>query len=307
MRRRRTGIGYFTNTQFKARQLKLHTTQTTNIMSVPEQSQGARGEVTLNSPPPKVRNPVFRWCWTIKSTLIGIEDLKSVLCQKCRAFRFQEEVGAAGYQHYQGQMTLLKKDRMSGVLKWLPRRTHLEETKDEAASLRYVCKEEGRIAGPWEHGMEGDKPKRKKKEEDEPLRLIVPDREWQKEILEIVEKQPDDRSIYWFWEPVGNIGKTQFAKYLCAKHKALYANGKKGDILHAASEMKCQVVIVDIERDQEEVPYGALEAVKNGIFFSGKYDSKQVIRNSPHVIVFANRAPDLERLSKDRWIVREIV
>ena len=37
-----------------------------------------------------------------------------------------------------------------------------------------------------------------------------------------------------------------------------------------------------------------------------KYESKPVIRNSPHVIVFANFEPDKSALSEDRWLILNI-
>jgi len=48
-----------------------------------------------------------------------------------------------------------------------------------------------------------------------------------------------------------------------------------------------------------------LESIKNGLFFSGKYESTQVVMNSPHLIIFANEPPDKSKMSADRWhIVR---
>ena len=37
-----------------------------------------------------------------------------------------------------------------------------------------------------------------------------------------------------------------------------------------------------------------------------KYESKPICRNSPHVIIFANFEPDLDKLSNDRWIIKKI-
>jgi hypothetical protein len=54
------------------------------------------------------------------------------------------------------------------------------------------------------------------------------------------------------------------------------------------------------------VNYGAIEQIKNGLLFSGKYEGGQCVFNQPHVIVFANAEPKEEQMSMDRWDIREI-
>ena len=50
-----------------------------------------------------------------------------------------------------------------------------------------------------------------------------------------------------------------------------------------------------------------LEKIKNGLFFSGKYDSIMVyMKKKPLVIVFANRPPNPEWYSEDRLALYEI-
>jgi len=43
-----------------------------------------------------------------------------------------------------------------------------------------------------------------------------------------------------------------------------------------------------------------MEELKDGVLFSGKYESKTKIYDIPHVIVFANFLPKENALSKDR-------
>lgn len=67
------------------------------------------------------------------------------------------------------------------------------------------------------------------------------------------------------------------------------------------------IIIYDYTRTQESfISYQSIEEVKNGIFFSGKYEGKMIIYDSPWVIVFANYPPELQAMSSDRWIVKEI-
>ncbi len=129
---------------------------------------------------------------------------------------------------------------------------------------------------------------------------------WQSNLLLRIESPPDPRKILWYWESEGNVGKTYFAKYLVCKYDAFYINGGKGiDIIHAYDLQK--IVILDQTRTSEEyVNYGIIEAFKNGMVFSPKYDSCTKVFEIPHVLVFANFAPDLDKLSLDRWCVKKI-
>ena len=134
-------------------------------------------------------------------------------------------------------------------------------------------------------------------------------RGWQKDIIDIILKKPDKRTVYWFWEPHGGIGKTVLAKHICLNYDAIYVGGKAADVKCAIASMenKPKIVIWDIPRCMEDyVSYQGIEEVKNGIFFSGKYESGMVIYNCPHVICLANFPPELEKLSMDRWVMKRI-
>ena len=54
--------------------------------------------------------------------------------------------------------------------------------------------------------------------------------------------------------------------------------------------------------------YQVIEGIKDGYYFSGKYSSRQLHFKTPNtIIIFANSAPEYSKLSRDRWIVYEIV
>lgn len=66
-----------------------------------------------------------------------------------------------------------------------------------------------------------------------------------------------------------------------------------------------KIIIIDIPRyNMDYISYGGMEEIKNGCFFSSKYEGGMVLMNSPHVIVFANQPPDEGMMSKDRWKVK---
>lgn len=142
-----------------------------------------------------------------------------------------------------------------------------------------------------------------------PLKIITELREWQKNIENILLTEPDDRTIYWIIDHEGNKGKTALCKYLVHNYKAAYVSGKANDIKHIIAELKEKpnIVLFDYPRSLESyVSYQAIEEIKNGIFCSGKYESKTIVMNSPHIIVFSNFIPDLTKLSKDRWNIINI-
>ena len=37
-------------------------------------------------------------------------------------------------------------------------------------------------------------------------------------VVDILKTEPDERTIHWFWEPKGNVGKTTLCKWLVVKH-----------------------------------------------------------------------------------------
>lgn len=142
--------------------------------------------------------------------------------------------------------------------------------------------------------------------------LELEPKDWQLELDEILKQEPDPRKVYWFWEESGGAGKSTYAKHICMTRNALLISGKGADIKfglieHINKHKEIDIVIYDIPRSIEEyVSYTALEEIKNGCFFSGKYESGMCIYNEPHVIVFANFEPKLDKLSKDRWVVKSI-
>lgn len=132
-------------------------------------------------------------------------------------------------------------------------------------------------------------------------------RQFQEDITTLIQSKPDTRKIHWFYETIGNTGKSHITKYLTAHHNAIMINtGKQADILHAYNHQP--IIIFDLPRtlEQNESIYTTMEVLKNGHYFSSKYESKSVLTEIPHIIVFSNFLPDITKLSKDRWDIREI-
>lgn len=251
-------------------------------------------------------NPAKHWIITkpYKSDDITYEEncakLSTSLKTSCYSFIFQIEKGEkTGYEHYQIYIQLKDKKRLTYLKKLLGKDCHIEVANNIDSAKKYCQKTETKIFGPIIYN--GDE------HIYDHITLPTILMEWQQDLLRITSEKPNDRTIHWYWDERGGTGKTTFAKYLVCKKQALYIKGKKNDILYAAAENDSHIYIIDLSRTMEDhVPYEAIEDLKNGIFFSGKYESKQVVRNSPHVIIFANFPPDKKMLSRDRWHIVNI-
>lgn len=153
-----------------------------------------------------------------------------------------------------------------------------------------------------------------------PKPLIVPEiHGWQTKVVDMITEAPDCRKITWIYEREGNRGKSSLTKYLCMKHNALLLSGKAGDMKYGIASyiekndgITPEIIIIDVPRSSVEdgkffISYSAIEEIKNGCFFNTKYESGMVIMNCPHILVFANEAPEAWKMSQDRWDIYSIV
>lgn len=135
---------------------------------------------------------------------------------------------------------------------------------------------------------------------------------WQQKVIDICESKTDDRTINWFWENKGAVGKSFLAKFLVLKYKAIIADGKKDNVFNQINitlekNEDIKIVLLDVPRyNSEYINYGCLEQIKNGMLYSGKYEGGICLFENPHVIIFANHRPDTSKLSIDRWNIINI-
>lgn len=259
------------------------------------QGEPAGNTNTAGQKPPN--NQCYRWQFTLayKGDPNEPEELAALLRPFCKEFYFQLEKGKeSGYFHFQGCLSLITKHRLTEVKNIIRHDVHLEPALNWFALKNYSKKDETYVAGPWDHTTCWIKlPKE-----------LFP---WQKQVVELIEKDSEnDRVIYWFWDSEGCKGKTTLCKYLISKHGACMIDGGYKDIAYSLPDNP-KIVLMNITRTTEgHVNYKALEAVKDGLVFSSKYESRCKIFNSPHVLVFANFQPDFESMSKDRWLVHRL-
>lgn len=245
----------------------------------------------------KQRAPKHFWSFTWNNW--SEEERRTVhqiLLHECVWFVYQEEIGEQGTPHLQGTIKLKDKKRLT-ALKKFHSKISWRETNSVSAQVAYCTKIESRSGEQYVHGI--SIPKQVKTHEP---------RGWQLKVMEIIAQEPDERSIHWFWESTGSVGKSQLAKYLGVHHGGIKLNGKARDMYHQLSKYpNPRLIVVDIPRDNiGYINYGAMEEMKNGYVFSGKFDGCQLIFDPPHVIVFANIMPDVTTMSLDRWCIYNV-
>jgi len=237
---------------------------------------------------------LYRWFFTLRYEDITASQLSQDLKEISKSFLFSGEIGKDGYKHWQGCFSLKNKEYFNTIKNYFPNSIHLEPCMNWYKAKNYCKKEETHLEGPYDENYIF-------------LETITNLYPWQEEIRNICLSKPDNRSIYWIWEDIGNTGKTSFCKYMAIKHNAtVLGNGAFKDIAMCLPNNP-EIVLFNLTRDLEcRVNYSALEAIKDGLIFSSKYESKMKIFNPPHVFVFANFEPRVESMSLDRWKIIRI-
>ena len=136
-------------------------------------------------------------------------------------------------------------------------------------------------------------------------------RPWQHELEDELEGPCDnDRRVTFIVDQVGGAGKTWFQQWFLSKNPAraqIVSIGKRDDVAHTIDETK-EVFFFAVPRGQMEfLRYEILEMLKDRMVFSPKYASRmKFLSVVPHVIVFSNELPDMNKMSLDRYYIKEV-
>ena len=273
--------------------------------------------------------PAKNWCFTINNyTDETIEILRGI--EEGYIIWGKEEAPTTGTKHLQGYIQLKKKGYMTAVKKILPQGAHIEKAKGDAQSNYEYCTKEGNFeekgiiqrngtrtdqlyeeiqkCNTWEEVLKlrGVANRLKFAREVYILRPVpkmeLELRPWQQRLLEEILEEPDDRTIIYVYDPIGGKGKTKMCKYLISNYNAFYCGpGKGADIYHAYDNQK--IILYDIPRSVDEniINWSVLEKLKDGVVFSGKYESRLKYRNhNSHIIIFSNSPLPAGVFSEDR-------
>lgn len=129
---------------------------------------------------------------------------------------------------------------------------------------------------------------------------------WQQDVVDLAMEEPDGRTICFVVDKLGNTGKSWLATYMelnVNKSVQVIRPGKFADMAYGYLE-ETEVVILDCPRSKQGdfIQYDFLEALKDGRLFSMKYESRMKRFTPPHVFVFMNEDPDMDKLSPDRYV-----
>lgn len=251
---------------------------------------------TKNSQPPQLMHWFFTWN---NFSRADVEIIETTFREFCYKYVFQHEIGTkTATPHLQGVISCKKRRRWTEF--GLPKEIHWEKPRNLTECYEYCSRASKRHPDHpedyWPYNFE----------RLAPLKLLNPSQfyPWQKTIMNIINTDPNDRDIYWYWSDKGGIGKSTFIKYLCACHNAiLCVKGRYSDICNLVYKAKNpRLVIFDLPRaNGNSISYDALESIKNGIISNTKYETGTAVFNSPHILIFANEPPVEDKLSQDRW------
>jgi len=253
--------------------------------------------------------------FTQHNTTYDPSELIDTLKTDCKKFGFQlEECPESKKLHYQGRLSLRKKEKTPAIVANLFKGTCLEGSHFSITSKNavdkgvydYVTKNQSRVDGPWTDKTEPPKVLTRQLKEFMTFETYP----WQKDLIKICTTY-DPRTIHMIYDQVGNNGKSSISEYLEYKNYAyeLPPYNSMEDIMNwvcgIQEDLKPPAYLVDMPRGMKKDKlgqfYSGLESLKNGVAYDKRYHPKKIRFDRPQIIVFSNMLPDFELLSKDRW------
>nr|QBC98358.1 Replication Initiation protein [Gossypium darwinii symptomless alphasatellite] len=280
------------------------------------------------------------WCFTIFFTSASPPDLVPLFENTSVSYACwqEEELPTTRRRHLQGYLQLKTKKSLSAVKSLFgDLNPHLEKQQarrtDEARD--YCMKEETRVSGPFEFGDYCPSGSHKRRQRESVIRSPVRMAEenpsvfrrvkakiaeeefqkaaheiqisnlksWQLRLKTLLERAPDDRTIFWVYGPDGGEGKSAFARDLYRSGTWFYTRGGSADSA-ASTCIGClgNNIVFDIPRDKKDyLQYSLIEMFKDRLIVSNKYEPLMApLINCIHVVVMSNFLPDFEKISQDR-------
>lgn len=260
-------------------------------------------------------------------------------CQ--RAVFQLEQCPTTGRFHFQGCLKLSSPRTLDWVIKFFEKLCHVNCGHCDGSwesNEKYCSKEATRVFGPWEFG---DPPatQGQRTDLDDACRVALEEGikscasrfpgtyakffrgikafvsavkenprdqhfipwPWQASLLELLDADPDDRSILWIYDPDGDNGKSRLARHLVLERGAVILSGRVQDMCYSYNNER--IVVFNVTRsgaDFSDHFYTVAEMLKDGILNSPKYESEMKVFNPPHVIFFSNNWPQKLKWTKDR-------
>lgn len=237
------------------------------------------------------------WAFTAPMSRCDVHTLIELLDKWCSFWVFGIEVGADGYEHFQGHLTAKVGKELATLRNQFKDACdciHFSKCADVAGSIAY-CKK----TGNWISS------------EDGPIRRFAEMELWEwQDKAEMYFQQQDDRRILVIVDEDGCKGKSAFGKYLEATHQAdvcPVTDGDASNYIEYCLNHPCTGYVFDIPRADsvktKKAMWRAIEQIKNGCLYDRRYTSRKKWIEPPKIIVFANEEPPYDALSTDRWVV----
>lgn len=274
------------------------------------------------------------WVFTYNDTLCEPQRLllQKFLKERCDSYVFQEERGEEKErEHLQGyfctkirkrHQSLLKefkalfdswREDVHGTMEWEIEDLTIQRmmgTKEEA--IAYCTKTETRIGNTYRYGI-------LESYYASDLQIFnnsVNWYPWQKSFMELIFnndltlKDPDDRTILWIHDLMGNNGKSKLVKHICYNYPEEACKLSFGSSTQLRSACITagpkKLYFIDVPRtlgkdDDINDLISVIEDIKNGFIVSSMYGKHlQMMFDPPHIVVFANVFCPPNALSGDR-------
>lgn len=247
-------------------------------------------------------SPAKRWHFRWSNYTPNFKELFTN--DKLAEYIVGEEVGSKTHRpHLQGYLEFKTKQRPIQALAWPQQIRWFVARGTRAQNVKYCSKEGKYIHSP------GCTPGAQEEPAEELIYYKYEELfHWQKSIVNITDEKPNDRTIWWFWEENGDMGKSALAKHFVIARNAVVSGGKTADMFNQMRDLVVakkipKIVLVDIPAENFDfVNYTAIEKIKDGLFYSGKYEGGMVVFNPPHIICMANEPPNPKKpLKRRRW------
>lgn len=273
------------------------------------------------------------WVFTWHTSAIGEisqNSLEKFLKDFCESYVFQEERGEeTGRLHLQGYLCTKVRKRHSSLLAlfhaWIKKEVssgaaeamlsmltieRMMGTKEEA--IAYCTKTDTRESSPRSYGLPIPYEASDLKVFDNSVNWYP----WQKSFMELIFnkdltlKDPDDRTIIWIHDLMGNSGKSKLVKHVCfnnPEESCKLSFGSSTQLRSAAiTAGPKKLYFIDVPRtlgkdDDINDLISVIEDIKNGFIVSSMYGKhQQMMFDPPHIVVFANVFCPPHALSGDR-------
>lgn len=129
----------------------------------------------------------------------------------------------------------------------------------------------------------------------------------------------NDRIVIWVADPKGNTGKSYMSTYMTKYHNALTLTTTSLPSVtralknHIDKKGNPKTIIIDLARSSSSSLgkdinntsiYRTIETLKSQYITSTKYDSSVIEQSKPpSVLILSNSFPNVELLTKDRWVI----